>query len=112
METSPTRTPDLYPEIEPYAHGILDVGDGCQIYWETWAIRPANRPWWFMVDLVQGARRGFAGCSILARIGSSFSTSATAVAACPTPATPRPTSRPTRRSIWSGTWICFERNSA
>lgn len=24
----------LYPEIEPYAHGMLDVGDGNQIYWE------------------------------------------------------------------------------
>ena len=24
----------LYPEIEPYAHGMLDVGDGHQIYWE------------------------------------------------------------------------------
>jgi proline iminopeptidase len=25
----------LYPEIEPYAHGMLDVGDGNRIYWET-----------------------------------------------------------------------------
>lgn len=25
----------LYPEIEPYARGMLDVGDGNQIYWET-----------------------------------------------------------------------------
>jgi proline iminopeptidase len=24
----------LYPEIEPYAHGLLDVGDGQHIYWE------------------------------------------------------------------------------
>ena len=24
----------LYPEIEAYAHGMLDVGDGHQIYWE------------------------------------------------------------------------------
>ena len=24
----------LYPEIDPYAHGMLDVGDGHQIYWE------------------------------------------------------------------------------
>ncbi|HET9872507.1 MAG TPA: prolyl aminopeptidase [Propionibacteriaceae bacterium] len=24
----------LYPEIEPYASGLLDVGDGQQIYWE------------------------------------------------------------------------------
>ncbi|MEU7303047.1 prolyl aminopeptidase [Streptomyces sp. NPDC007189] len=25
----------LYPEIEPYAHGMLDVGDGNHVYWET-----------------------------------------------------------------------------
>lgn len=26
---------ELYPEIEPYAHGMLDVGDSQHIYWET-----------------------------------------------------------------------------
>ncbi|MFE9610565.1 prolyl aminopeptidase [Streptomyces sp. NPDC006012] len=25
----------LYPEIEPYDHGMLDVGDGNLVYWET-----------------------------------------------------------------------------
>ncbi|WP_431278378.1 prolyl aminopeptidase [Leifsonia poae] len=25
----------FYPEIDPYASGLLDVGDGQQIYWET-----------------------------------------------------------------------------
>src|SRR3954451_3570823 len=25
----------MYPEIEPYDHGILDVGDGNQVYWEV-----------------------------------------------------------------------------
>src|SRR5271165_387676 len=24
-----------YPEIEPYAHGMLDVGDGNAVYWES-----------------------------------------------------------------------------
>ena len=24
-----------YPEIEPYASGMLDVGDGQRLYWET-----------------------------------------------------------------------------
>jgi proline iminopeptidase len=28
-------TTDLYPAIEPYAHGLLDVGAGNLIYWET-----------------------------------------------------------------------------
>jgi proline iminopeptidase len=26
---------ELYPAIEPYDHGLLDVGDGNRIYWET-----------------------------------------------------------------------------
>jgi proline iminopeptidase len=26
---------DLYPDNEPYAHGLLDVGDGHRVYWET-----------------------------------------------------------------------------
>jgi len=26
--------PDLYPRIEPYASGMLDVGDGNRVYWE------------------------------------------------------------------------------
>ncbi|HNP16435.1 MAG TPA: prolyl aminopeptidase, partial [Terrimesophilobacter sp.] len=25
----------FYPELEPYDHGNLDVGDGQTIYWET-----------------------------------------------------------------------------
>ena len=25
----------LYPEIEPYDHGLLEVGDGNRVYWET-----------------------------------------------------------------------------
>jgi hypothetical protein len=25
---------DLYPEVEPYEHGMLDVGDGNLVYWE------------------------------------------------------------------------------
>ncbi len=26
---------DYYPEIEPYEHGMLDVGDGQRVYWEV-----------------------------------------------------------------------------
>jgi len=32
MMTTELRT--LYPEIEPYASGHLDVGDGHSVYWE------------------------------------------------------------------------------
>jgi proline iminopeptidase len=34
---------DLYPEIEPYAHGLLDVGGGHHIYWETCG-NPRGKP--------------------------------------------------------------------
>jgi proline iminopeptidase len=27
--------PERYPPIEPYDHGLLDVGDGNRVYWET-----------------------------------------------------------------------------
>ena len=27
--------PDLYPKIEPFDHGMLDVGDGHRLYWEV-----------------------------------------------------------------------------
>lgn len=34
---------ELYPEIEPYEHGMLDVGDGNQVYWETCG-NPQGKP--------------------------------------------------------------------
>ena len=33
----------FYPEIEPYASGLLDVGDGQQLYWET-SGNPEGKP--------------------------------------------------------------------
>jgi hypothetical protein len=33
----------LHPGIEPYDHGLLDVGDGHQVYWETCG-RPGGKP--------------------------------------------------------------------
>ncbi len=35
--------PGLYPGIEPYDHGMLDVGDGDLLYWETCG-RPRGKP--------------------------------------------------------------------
>lgn len=29
------RVTDLYPPIDPYEHGMLEVGDGNSVYWET-----------------------------------------------------------------------------
>lgn len=34
---------DLYPPIEPYDHGMLDVGDGNLVYWEACG-NPAGKP--------------------------------------------------------------------
>ncbi|MFJ6567177.1 prolyl aminopeptidase [Streptomyces sp. NPDC091292] len=33
----------LYPEIEPYEHGMLDVGDGNHVYWEVCG-NPRGKP--------------------------------------------------------------------
>ena len=33
----------LYPAIEPYAHGMLDVGEGHRVYWETCG-NPRGKP--------------------------------------------------------------------
>ncbi len=34
---------DLYPAIDPYEHGMLDVGDGNRLYWETCG-NPRGKP--------------------------------------------------------------------
>ncbi len=34
---------DLYPEIVPYEHGMLEVGDGNRVYWETCG-NPRGKP--------------------------------------------------------------------
>lgn len=40
---SDTTTDVRYPPAEPYEHGMLDVGDGQRIYWETCG-NPAGKP--------------------------------------------------------------------
>ncbi|MEU8461699.1 prolyl aminopeptidase [Streptomyces sp. NPDC029003] len=35
--------PELHPPIEPHAHGMLDVGDGNRVYWETCG-NPEGKP--------------------------------------------------------------------
>jgi len=35
--------PRLYPEVEPYAHGMLEVGEGNLVYWETCG-NPEGKP--------------------------------------------------------------------
>jgi proline iminopeptidase len=45
----------LYPEIEPYDHGMLDVGDGHRVYWELCG-NPKGKP---VVFLHGGPGGGF-----------------------------------------------------
>ncbi|HEU0230060.1 MAG TPA: prolyl aminopeptidase [Burkholderiaceae bacterium] len=47
----------MYPEIEPYRHGMLDTGDGHQVYWELCG-NPAGKPAMFL----HGGPGG--GCSV------------------------------------------------
>jgi proline iminopeptidase len=35
---------ELYPPIEPYAQGLLEVGDGNHVYWEICGNPDGNRP--------------------------------------------------------------------
>ncbi len=35
--------PAAYPPVEPYDRGLLDVGDGNRIYWET-SGNPSGKP--------------------------------------------------------------------
>jgi proline iminopeptidase len=39
----PEELRTLYPAIEPYAHGLLAVGDGQEVYWETCG-NPVGKP--------------------------------------------------------------------
>jgi len=43
MTPLPAPEKGLYPAIEPYEHGMLDVGDGRLVYWETCG-NPRGKP--------------------------------------------------------------------
>jgi proline iminopeptidase len=34
---------EQYPDVEPYEHGMLEVGDGQRVYWETCG-NPSGKP--------------------------------------------------------------------
>ena len=93
----------LYPPIEPYARGLLDVGDGQQIYWEECG-NPAGKPAVFLHGGPGGGcipRCG--GCSTRRATGSCSSTSAAAAAAGRTPANRRRSVGATPPGTWSPT---------
>ena len=54
----------LYPRIGPYEHGMLEVGDGNLVYWETCGNPHGRRPLYCTAAPVPDVRSGTAGCSI------------------------------------------------
>lgn len=81
----------LYPEIEPYATGLLEVGDGQSVYYEECG-NPAGIPAVFVHGAPAAAARRRTGAASTRRsTGSSCSTSAAAGAPCPTPGNRRRT---------------------
>ncbi len=46
----------MYPEIEPSERGMLDVGDGQQLYWESCG-NPAGKPALVPTTIVEATRR-------------------------------------------------------
>lgn len=43
MATAEKEMPQSHPPIEPYERGMLDVGDGQRVYWETCG-NPVGKP--------------------------------------------------------------------
>lgn len=96
----------LYPEIEPYRHGMLEVGDGNLVYWEECG-NPDGKP---AVVLHGGPG---SGCTPGARhmfdpdsYRSCCSTNADAGEAGHTPATRAPISVRTPPVTSWRTWSC------
>lgn len=99
--------PGLYPEIEPYDQGMLEVGDGNHLYWEVCG-NPGGKPavvlhggpgsgcgpeWrrYFNPDAYRIVLFDQRGCGAAHR----------------TRAIRRSTWPPTRPSIWSLTWSVY-----
>ena len=83
----------LYPPIEPYKSGHLDVGDGHRVYWEISGNPRASRRSSSMAGRAAAPRRCIDSSSIRSATASCCSTSAAAVAR-----------RPTRRLEANTTW--------
>ena len=94
------ETDPLYPPIEPYARGMLDVGEGQQIYWEECG-NPSGKP---AVFLHGGPGGGLnpkcVVCSTRRAIASCFLISAVVARANPMPANRKPISAPTPPGTW------------
>ena len=88
---------ELYPPIEPYDHGLLDVGDGHRVYWERRAAtRTASPPCSCMAGRAAAARPSIGGCSIPTR----YRVLLFDQRGCGRSLPHRRRSRPTRPGIW------------
>jgi hypothetical protein len=65
-----------FPAIEPYESGLLDVGDGHEVYWESCGNPAAPRHFSCTVVLARAARQVSGTSSIRAFIAPYCSTSA------------------------------------
>ena len=92
MSTQDPRLPARYPPIEPYEHGMLDVGDGSASTGRSAATRPASRRWCCTAARAPAAAPGFGATPIPLATGSCSSTSGIAAGAYRTPAIRRPIS--------------------
>ena len=53
----------MYPPVEPYDHGMLGVGDGNRVYWETCAL-PSHLPHVIRTEIqAQSLRTGPGGAT-------------------------------------------------
>ncbi len=53
-----SEVPGLYPEVEPHEDGVLDVGEGNQVYGRLSGILRVRPPWCCTVDPAPAAVRG------------------------------------------------------
>ena len=85
----------LFPPIEPYDSGMLDVGDGHRVYWECCG-NPAGKPALFLHGGPGSGARQVNGASLIPNSTvSCCSISAGVAAAFRWRANPTPTSAPT-----------------
>lgn len=74
----PARETPGYPPSRPHASGLLDVGDGQHVHWETCGDPRARPPWCCTAGRARAPAARGPACSTPPRTGSCCSTSAAA----------------------------------
>ena len=94
----------LYPPIEPYDSGLLDVGDGQRIYWEGAATRTASRRCSCTAGPAAAAPPTTAGCSTRTRYRVVLFDQRGCGRSTPHASRLAPTCSTTPPGTWSPTW--------